>query len=453
VIRTMRKRLPDVIAFAALAAIALGVAYYILQNQRLRLPLLEDAPFQLKGEFSTGQAVTPGQGQTIRVSGVRVGDIAKVELREGRAIITMDFDSQWSNLVHRDATALLRPKTGLKDMFIQLNPGSKQAPLLEQNETIPIHATAPDVNPDEILAGLDADTRDYLKLLVGGAGRGLTGRGEDLRATLKRFEPTYRDLARVQRTVSKRQADLRRLITALADLNDELAGKGKAISELVVNASRTFGALASERSNVSSTVRELPSTLEQATSALDRVDVMARILRPAADNLRPVAAALTRANKATTPFAREAAPLLRTPIRPFVRELRPLVRDLNPAARDLVRAEPVLTRSLTVLNHLFNMLGHNPGGRQGPEVAAREEGYLFHLAWLGHQSVNLFTNADAHGPVRTLTTGGTCATLAGTAKSAPGVEFILGLTGALTDPRVCGGTQPAARTRISDRAR
>ena len=65
----------------------------------------------------------------------------------------------------------------------------------------------------------------------------------------------------------------------------------------------------------------------------------------------------------------------------------------------------------------------------------------------------MFTNADAHGPMRTLTVGGTCATIAGTAKSVPGAEFLLGLTGVLTDPRVCGGAQPAARTRISEKAR
>ena len=35
------------------------------------------------------------------------------------------------------------------------------------------------------------------------------------------------------------------------------------------------------------------------------------------------------------------------------------------------------------INRLFNMLGFNPGGREGPEKADRQEGYLFWLAWLG----------------------------------------------------------------------
>ena len=49
--------------------------------------------------------------------------------------------------------------------------------------------TAPDVDPDEILSALDADTRDYLKLLISGAGKGLKGRGADLQETFARLGP------------------------------------------------------------------------------------------------------------------------------------------------------------------------------------------------------------------------------------------------------------------------
>ena len=88
-------------------------------------------------------------------------------------------------------------------MFIELNPGTPAAPLAKENWTMPIANTLPDVNPDEFLSSLDADTRDYLKLLLNGAGRGLKGRSDDLREVLKRFEPTYRDLAKVSTAVKR----------------------------------------------------------------------------------------------------------------------------------------------------------------------------------------------------------------------------------------------------------
>ena len=62
----------------------------------------------------------------MRVSGVRVGDITKVDLKDGHAVVTMALDPQYKDLVHTDAKALLRPKTGLKDMFVELQPGLAQ---------------------------------------------------------------------------------------------------------------------------------------------------------------------------------------------------------------------------------------------------------------------------------------------------------------------------------------
>jgi phospholipid/cholesterol/gamma-HCH transport system substrate-binding protein len=437
--RAIRAHATDFAAVIALIAVAVGVSYVILQNQRLRIPLLEDSPYVLQGEFATGQAVTPGQGQTVRVSGVRVGDIAKVRLHEGRAIITMELDREFKGLVRKNWTGLLRPKTGLKDMFIELTPGRDAAPPAEEGSTIPIASTLPDVNPDEFLSSLDADTRDYLKLLLNGARGGLKGRADDLSEVLQRFEPTYRDLGRVQHEVAKRRTDLGRLVNALNRLNGELGRSDDDLAQLVGASARVFDAFAKERGNVAATVRELPSTLQQATIALGRVERMAKVLGPSSERLIPVARSLERSSRATRPFALEAAPLLRDDIRPFVRVARPVIRDLRPAARDLVEAEPEVKRAVHVLNRLFNMLAYNSNGREAADKAGRDEGYLFSFAWLAHQSVTLFSGQDAHGVFRPLVFGGTCNTIRNSAESVPGGAFIAGVTAVLYDKNVCGG--------------
>jgi phospholipid/cholesterol/gamma-HCH transport system substrate-binding protein len=437
--RAIREHAKDFAALVALVAVALGVSYVILQNQRLRFPVLEESPFVVHGEFATGQAVTPGQGQTVRLSGVRVGDIAKVRLRNGRAVITMELDRRYKGLIKQDWTALLRPKTGLKDMFIELTPGRSGAPAVKEGGMLPISSTLPDVNPDEFLSALDDDTRDYLKLLLNGARGGLEDRAGDLNAVLKRFEPTYRDLGAVQHEVAKRRGDLERLVNALNRLNGELGRSDDDLAELVSASAKVFDAFAKERVNVASTVRELPSTLREATDALGRVEEMAKVLGPSSDRLRPVARALLRANDATKPFALEAAPLLRDDIRPFVRAARPLVRELGPVAGDLVDAEPELKRSVHVLNRLFNMLAFNPNGREAADKQGRDEGYLFYFAWLAHQSVTLFGGQDAHGVFRPLVLGGTCNTIRNSAESVPGGAFIAGVTAILYDTNVCGG--------------
>jgi len=433
--RAIREHWRDFAAIVALAAIAAAVGGYVLANQRLRFPW-EGAPFRIKAEFATAQAVTPGQGQTVRVSGVRVGDISAVALKNGRAIVTMDLDPEYKGFVHTDASALLRPKTGLKDMFIELDPGTGRAPRAHAGWTVPIRNTAPDVNPDEIFAMLDDDTRDYLKLLIGGAGQGLKGRGGDLRDLFRRFEPTHRDLERVNGKVAERHRNLRRLVHSLNQLNDELAGKDDELAALVRSSSKVFRTFASEQRNLGRAVGDLPGTLQQTTDTLGKVERFARVLRPTADDLRPPLKALDRANAQVQPLAQEATPIVREQIRPFVRDARPLVRSLRAPAESLATATPDLTRTFTVLNHFLNLASYNEKGRQGPAVAGRDEGYLFWLAWLQHNGAALFSSSDANGPFRPVTLGGTCTVLKELTGDNPPLNLLY--QPALLSERVCG---------------
>lgn len=433
----IRKRAGDFAAIIALMIIALGVGFYILTQERLRFPFIQEAPFKLKAELATAQAVVAGQGQTVRVAGVRIGDIGGVSLKNGRAIVTMDIDPQYKGLIHTDATALLRPKTGLKDMFLEVNPGTNSAPKAKANWTLPIRNTLPDINPDEIFSVLDTDTRDYLKLLVNGAGRGLQGRGNDLQDVFRRFEPTHRDLARVSQAVATRRSNLRRLINSLNLLNGELASRHTDVSQLIGTSSVVFRALASEDANISRAVSDFPGALRQTTTTLGKVQTYANVLAPTAEHLRPAVRALNTANHAIIPFARETAPILRTQIRPFVRNARPVVRDLRPAAQNLATATPELTKSFGVLNHLFNMLGYNPAGRSNP---GSNPGYLFTLAWLAHQGANLFASNDANGSFRPVFLAGTCGTLtANGGQLDPGLLSALNLLGTVVGPStICG---------------
>ena len=75
----IKKHWSDVAAILALLVLSFVVAGYILGNERFRFPFIESTPFEVNAEFSTAQAVMPGQGQSVRVSGVQIGDIGGVE--------------------------------------------------------------------------------------------------------------------------------------------------------------------------------------------------------------------------------------------------------------------------------------------------------------------------------------------------------------------------------------
>src|SRR5215212_9507643 len=115
--RAIRAHLGDFIAIILLVVVGLATTGYILANERLRFPYLEEEPLRLNVELSDAQAVTAGQGQTVRVAGVRVGDIGKVELKDGHAEVDLDLDPEYDHLIREDATALLPRRQARKNMF------------------------------------------------------------------------------------------------------------------------------------------------------------------------------------------------------------------------------------------------------------------------------------------------------------------------------------------------
>jgi phospholipid/cholesterol/gamma-HCH transport system substrate-binding protein len=392
----VRKHLRDFAAVLALMVVALAVSVVILSNQRLVLPawvpFVGKDFFVVKAELSTAQAVTPGQGQTVNIAGVQVGEISKVELHDGRAIVTLRIKPKYDT-VYRNATVLLRPKTGLKDMVAELNPGTPAAGRLEDGGVIPVSQTLPDVNLDEILSSLDGDTRQYLQLLLAGGAQGLHGEGRNLSDALRRFEPTARDLAKVNDALALRRTNIKRAIHNFSLVVDELGSKDADIANFVQSSNAVFETLASQDANLRAILQELPPTLSETNKALTSVDALARELGPTLEALRPGARALGPSLRDTRPFLRQSTPIIRDEIRPFVRAARPAVTDLRPAARDLAAVTPDLTRTFKVVNALLNTLAYNPPGD-------RDEGFLFWLSWANHLANTVFATQDANGPIR-----------------------------------------------------
>jgi phospholipid/cholesterol/gamma-HCH transport system substrate-binding protein len=429
--KAIRDHLRDFLAILGLLIVALVATYIIVQNQRLRIPLLEEKPFELKAEMATAQAVTPGQGQTVRVAGVRVGDIGKVEYEDGKAVVTMDIDTKFLP-VYRDATILLRPKTGLKDMFLELDPGTNFDPDSNEDEyqngdTIPVANTAPDTNIDEVLAALDGDTRAYLRLLLTQGGEGLNGRGKDLGKLLGSLGPINRGLARINTEVAKRKENLARLIHNMNLLFGRVGQDGEGIQQLVSASNHALGAIASQSPDVERTVSLLGPTLRTTRVALEKTDALATELGPTINSLRPFARKLKPVNDSLASLAQSTYDPVKDDIRPFVRNARQPVRNLRPAAKNLVAATPRLTTVGEKLNKLFNMAAYNPGGAEPAGDTDRDEGYLYWLGWLGHVGNSTFQAQDAHGVYRHIYLVATCNTVKSILASSPLAPALTGL--------------------------
>ena len=443
--RAIRAHLRDFLAILFMSVAATGVAAVILSEQRFYLPawvpLVGTDFYEIEAELSTAQAVVPGQGQTVNIAGVKVGDIGGVELDDGVAVVQLKIQRRYAP-VFRDASLLLRPRTGLKDMYLSLDPGTEGAGAIPEGGRIPVSNTVPDVNPDEIWSVLDSDTRGYLQILLNAGGEALgdgqtsrtptserAGRGAatglapigptaagsfgttggvgtpsaDLRETFKRFEPTNRDVAAFTTAVATRRRNLKRLVHNFQLLVTELGTRDRQLSRLVNSANANFRALGEQDVNLRAALRLLPGTLEQTEATLRSAESFAAELGPTLEGLRPAARALGPALRETRPFLRITTPIVRDQLRPFARDTRPAVRDLRATATGLSPVIPRLTRTTGVLNSLLNTLAYNPPGS--------EEGYLFWASWLNHVGASIFSTQDAHGTIRRGLFLATCSSL------------------------------------------
>jgi phospholipid/cholesterol/gamma-HCH transport system substrate-binding protein len=435
--RAIQKHVWDFVAVVGLAVLALLVAAFVLSHQRFYLPSWVPAIgsdfVDYNAEFSTAQAVMPGQGQTIQVAGVSIGEIGTVKLRDGKAIVQMKIKKRYTP-IYRDATALLRPKTGLQDMVIALDPGNPSAGTIPEGGSLPIAQTEPAVNFDEFLAGLDADTQDYLKLLVGGAGEGLNGNAEELAATLKRFDPTARYLRRINRLLAKRDKAIARSIHNFRLFNEALGDSDAQLARFVDSSNKVFEDFASEQASLRETLRLLPNALRQTQTALSSSAEVSSIAGPTLTELMPSARGLAPALKGFQRFARATTPTFEDELRPFVPVAEPTVKALRPAANDLAESLPGLTDTLDVLNSLFNGIAYNPPGK--------EEGYLYWLGWANHLGAAIFSTGDAHGPLRRGQLYSSCASLRVfqvIGKANPALGMLSELLNAPTPETACAG--------------
>jgi phospholipid/cholesterol/gamma-HCH transport system substrate-binding protein len=382
------------LAILGLVLLAIPVAAYITAHQRLRFPW--EKRIEIVAEFSTAQSVTPGQGQTVTVAGVEVGEIGEIALKEGRARVTMVLEPDKLGPIYSNARLLLRPKTGLNDMSIDLDPGTPQAGKTDRGElhdgdVLPVWNSLPNVNPDEVLAALDADTRRYLTIVANAGGAGIGDRGVDLRKMLAASQPTLASARRVTRALADRRAKVKRLVRNLRLLSEATADSDRDLVRLVDGSAAVFDTIGGRDAQLAASVERLPGALRATREALTESRALATELAPTARELRPAVRELGPAMVEVRPLLRDAAPILRDDLRPLVREATPLVRDLRPSVERLNPATRDLVRTGDVLTYVLNELGYNPPGP--------EEGYLFWLAWFNHNANSILSIEDAHGAV------------------------------------------------------
>jgi phospholipid/cholesterol/gamma-HCH transport system substrate-binding protein len=392
--RQARGRGKDTIAITVLAFAGIVMTLWIFTQQKASLPswvpLVGEEFAHITGEFSTAQAVTPGQGQAVDVAGIQIGKVTSVDLENGHAVVGMNIEPEYMELIHQDASFLLRPKTGLNDMIIEVDPGSEGEPI-EDGAHFTLAQTEPNTNLDAFLATLDADTRQYLQLLVAGGAQGIGGRGKQLSNALRRFQPFVHYVAKLNKAVAQRHVALANVIHNFGQLTTELGRHDAELKRFVTYSDAALGDFANQQASIQEALREFPSALRAANAGLASSKRFSDIAYPALTELIPQAQALTPAFQATEEMFEQTTAPIRDQIRPFTRQIRPVLTHANEGSGPFSKTVRSFGNSLAGFNTFFNELAYKPKGSK--------QSVLFYLPWLNHNFNASFNLQDAGGPI------------------------------------------------------
>ncbi len=286
--------------------------------------------YEVKATFDN--AVNVRQGSPVRIAGVNVGEVKRVESNGDAAEVTFTVKED-GQPIREDAQVEIRPRIFLEgNFFLDVKPGSPSAPELESGGDIPITQTSTAVQLDQILTSLQAPERENLQRLLQGYGQALNTkptaaedrandpsiRGETSSQAINDSFDFGADAARDSAIVNEallgtEPGDLRNLISSNVKVFDALLLREEQLKGFITNLNTTAGAFAAESENLSESVRLLAPTLERATPSLRNTNAVFPYLRTFSRDIQPGLRELPAAIAASPPWLKQTRRLLGRP--------------------------------------------------------------------------------------------------------------------------------------------
>ncbi len=406
---------------AGLLGVVLIVVFSYLAYTKFANPFAHK--YTVHATFANASGLQPGS--LVRIAGVNVGTVASVAQEPGcksasttqsacqAADVTLNITNQGLP-IHDDATFAIRPRIFLEgNFFVDISPGTPQAPAAPDGHTFPIQQGVEPVQFDQVLTGLQGNTRQNLQTLLQQYGKAVKQGGPSFNKSIPYWLPAYEYSSIVAHDALGIQPhDLSNYIAAQGDVSGAVDTHPQNLENLITDFNTTANAFARENTALEQTVGELPKTLSAAMPAFNALNAAFPPLRAFARALVPGVKSTGPMVDASLPFVTQLNDLvqpselrgLTADLRPTVPALAKLTKDTIPLMRDEVRptASCVVNviypwSQLTVPDNNFNASNGFPPRKVYVEA-------VDYLPGLAGESRNF----DANGPyIRILGTGGT----------------------------------------------
>jgi ABC-type transporter Mla subunit MlaD len=306
-------------------------------------------PHTVRAEFD--EAINLFSGLDVRQDGLDAGKIKKIEIVNGKAIVTLGIDDDvWP--LHQGTKAVLRfgSTIGNGTRIMDIVPGPRSAPTIPDGGIIDNADTVETTEFDDMFDVFNKQTRGDLQGMFKGFGDTFEPRQPALADGIKQTAPGLEAVGGLASDLVRDEPALHAFVDNTDAVMATLAAKRDNIADLMRVGAATFNTFATNTRGITGSLDRLPSTLRETRTTLARLDGSvghldnlftdlrpgAQQLGPLADDLRPALANL----RATIPVAiqtfrvaRTEAPAisrLLTRVQPYSRQLRPTLASLAP---------------------------------------------------------------------------------------------------------------------------
>ena len=379
--------------------------------------------YTLNATFANANGLQPGS--FVRIAGVNVGMVSKVTAEPGckpsskdqsachAAEVSMTIMNQGLP-IHRDATFAIRPRIFLEgNFFVDVSPGTPSAPTAKQGYTFPVQQGIEPVQFDQVLTGLQSNTRANLQTLLKQYGKAVKVGGPAYNRSIQYWLPAYEYTSIVAHdALGLKPHDLSDWIAAQGPVAAAIDAHPQRLESLITDFNTTANAFARVNGALQDTVIQLPRTLAAAIPAFNALNDSFPPLRRLARALIPGVKSTPATVDASLPFISQLNALvqpselrgLTSDLKPTVPALAKLTNDTIPLMKNEVRPASSCVvniihpwSELTVPDSNFNASNGFPPRKVYIEA-------VDYLPGLAGESRDF----DANGPyIRILGTGGT----------------------------------------------
>src|SRR4051812_33262973 len=276
----MQKQVPTVGRLLVMAVFTLscfGLLLYLWSAFGGPVPL---KPHGYRFHASFGEATQLAQEADVRISGVNVGRVKKIDLGDdGRTDATIELSDKYAP-IPEDSRAILRQKTLLGETYVELTPGTQGSAKIPENGKLATTRVAPTVELDEILRSFDKKTREGFQVWQQDLGAGIQGHGEDFSDALGSLTPFAENTNEVLKVLNSQQRAVQQGIRNTGEVFDALTERDGQLADWITNSNRLLTTTARRDDAIRAIFRAFPSFIDNSSLALRDLESYSKNTEP-----------------------------------------------------------------------------------------------------------------------------------------------------------------------------